>query len=119
MPGWKFVAFGDLGIACCAAAEGTAFSQQLRPSGAMNRAVDTAAAEQRFIGSVDDGVNAKCGDVAGDDFEPRTADFARCRGQAEAGAAVGTPFSANSCCNSPAWNISRMMSQPPMNSPLT
>jgi hypothetical protein len=28
-------------------------------------------------------------------------------------------LSANSCCNSPAWNISRMMSQPPTNSPFT
>src|SRR3954451_3677254 len=102
MPGGKSVAFGDLGIACCAATEGTAFSQQLRPGRAMNRAVDTAAAEQRFIRSVDDGVNVKCGDVAGDDFEPPAGDFARCRGQAEAGAAVATPLSANSCCNSPA-----------------
>ncbi|SCB42221.1 hypothetical protein GA0061102_103637 [Rhizobium miluonense] len=29
------------------------------------------------------------------------------------------PFSWKCCCNSPAWNISRTMSQPPMNSPLT
>ena len=29
------------------------------------------------------------------------------------------PFSLNRPCNSPAWNISRMMSQPPTNSPLT
>ena len=36
-----------------------------------------------------------------------------------AGAPIVTPLSASNCCNSPAWNISRMMSQPPMNSPLT
>jgi hypothetical protein len=28
-------------------------------------------------------------------------------------------LSASNCCSSPAWNISRMMSQPPTNSPLT
>jgi hypothetical protein len=28
-------------------------------------------------------------------------------------------LSAKSCCSSPAWNISRMISQPPRNSPLT
>ena len=38
---------------------------------------------------------------------------------AAAAAATVTPLSANSCCSSPAWNISRMMSQPPTNSPLT
>ena len=30
-----------------------------------------------------------------------------------------TPFSLSNCCSSSAWNISRMMSQPPTNSPLT
>jgi peptidoglycan/LPS O-acetylase OafA/YrhL len=34
-------------------------------------------------------------------------------------AAAPMPLSASTCCNSPAWNISRTMSQPPMNSPLT
>ena len=34
-------------------------------------------------------------------------------------ALAGTPFSLNRPCSSPAWNISRMMSQPPTNSPLT
>jgi hypothetical protein len=34
-------------------------------------------------------------------------------------ARTGTPFSSSTCCNSPVSNISRMMSQPPMNSPLT
>ena len=38
---------------------------------------------------------------------------------ADAEAAMVTPLSASSCCSSPAWNISRMMSQPPTNSPLT
>ncbi len=85
----------------------------------MDRAIDAAPAKERRIGRVDDGVNAQAGDVGNNDFEPRLADLARATAQAEAAALTVTPLSANSCCNSPAWNISRMMSQPPMNSPLT
>ncbi len=32
---------------------------------------------------------------------------------------IAMPLSTKSCCNSPAWNISRVMSQPPTNSPFT
>jgi hypothetical protein len=39
--------------------------------------------------------------------------------QADAPAFTVTPFSLSVCCNSPAWNISRTMSQPPTNSPFT
>jgi hypothetical protein len=83
----------------------------------MDRTIHAAATEQRFIGSVDDGVNAKRGDIGDDDLEPRAAELAA--GQAQAAGALITPFSASRVCNSPAWNISRMMSQPPTNSPLT
>ena len=38
---------------------------------------------------------------------------------ADAASRTGRPFSLSSPCSSPAWNISRMMSQPPTNSPLT
>jgi hypothetical protein len=85
----------------------------------MDRTIDTAAAKQRRIRGVDDRVNAQCGDVGNDDFQPRLADLARRKTQAEAAALTVTPLSASSCCSSPAWNISRMMSQPPTNSPLT
>ena len=85
----------------------------------MNRAIDAAATEQRRIRRVDNGVNAQRRDVGKNDVKPRLADQARGVAQAEAAALTVTPFSANSCCNSPAWNISRMMSQPPTNSPLT
>ena len=85
----------------------------------MDRTIDAAATEQRGIGGVDDGVNAQGRDVGGDDFQPRRAELARRQAQAEAAAVTVTPLSANSCCSSPAWNISRMMSQPPTNSPLT
>ena len=85
----------------------------------MDRAIDAAPAKERRIRGVDDGDNAERGDLGNDDFEPRLADQARGDAQAEAAALTVTPLSVNSCCNSPAWNISRMMSQPPMNSPLT
>ena len=85
----------------------------------MDRAIDAATAEQRAIGRVDDGVNAQRRDVGNEDLEPRRAELARRKAQAEAAALSVTPLSARSCCNSPAWNISRMMSQPPTNSPLT
>jgi hypothetical protein len=85
----------------------------------MDRAIDTASAKQRSVGSVDDGVNAKGRDIGDGNFQPRRAELARRKAQAEAAALTVTPLSANSCCNSPAWNISRMMSQPPTNSPLT
>jgi hypothetical protein len=85
----------------------------------MDRAIDAAPAEERRIRRVDDGVNAQRGDVGNNDFQPRLADLTRDAAQAEAAALTVTPFSAKSCCNSPAWNISRMMSQPPTNSPLT
>jgi hypothetical protein len=85
----------------------------------MDRTIDPATAEQRRVGGVDDGVNAKRRDIGDDDFQPRRANLARVQVQAEAAALTVTPLSARSCCSSPAWNISRMMSQPPTNSPLT
>jgi hypothetical protein len=39
----------------------------------MNRAIDPTAAQQRRIGGVDDGVNAKRCNVSDDDFQPRVA----------------------------------------------
>ena len=85
----------------------------------MDRTIDAATAQQRRIRGVDDGVNAQGRDIGDDDFQPRRADLARGETQAVAAALTVTPLSARSCCSSPAWNISRMMSQPPTNSPLT
>ena len=119
MPRRQPISPGNLGIAGLAAMEGAAFGEQLGPRRAMDRAIDAAPAEQGRIGGVDDGVNAQGGDVGDDDFEARGADLARRQAQAEAAALTVTPLSASSCCSSPAWNISRMMSQPPTNSPLT
>ncbi len=85
----------------------------------MDCAIDPAPAEQGRVRGVDDGVNAERGDVGNNDFQSRLADLTRDAAQAEAAALTVTPLSTKSCCNSPAWNISRMMSQPPTNSPLT
>jgi hypothetical protein len=119
MPHRKEISLGDLGVAGFAAAQLAAFGQQPRPGCIMDRTIDAAPAEQRRICRVDDGVNAQRGDVGNNDFQPGVADLARRSAQAEAAALTVTPLSASSCCNSPAWNISRMMSQPPTNSPLT
>ena len=119
MPRRQPITSGNLGAAGLAAIQGTAFGEKLRSGGPMDRAIDAPAAEQRGVRRVDDGVNAKRRDVGDDDFQPRRADLARRPIQAEAAALTVTPLSANSCCSSPAWNISRMMSQPPTNSPLT
>ena len=119
MLGFKLVAPGNLGIAGFATLQHSAFHDEFGAGGAMDRAIDAASAEQRRIRRVDDGVNAQCGDVGNNDFQPRLADLARRGAQADAAALMVTPLSVNSCCNSPAWNISRMMSQPPTNSPLT
>ena len=85
----------------------------------MDGAVHAATAEQGLIRGVDDGVNAQGSDVGNNDFQPRVAELARREAQADAAALTTTPLSASSCCSSPAWNISRMISQPPTNSPLT
>lgn len=119
MLGFEPVAPGDFGIAGRTTIQRATLGQQFRSGRPMDRTIDAAPAEQGRIRGVDDGVNAQCRDVGNDDFQPRLADLARCRTQAEAAVLTATPLSANSCCNSPAWNISRMMSQPPMNSPLT
>jgi hypothetical protein len=58
MPRRQTITLGDLGVAGCAAAKRAAFGEQLRPGGTMDRAIDAAAAEQRRIRGVDDGVNA-------------------------------------------------------------
>ena len=118
MAGRQSVALGDLGVTGLTSTEGPAFRQQFGSGRIVDRTVHATAAKQRCIGGVDDGVNAQCGDVGDDNLEPRRPELARRKAQAEAAASV-TPLSANSCCNSPAWNISRMMSQPPTNSPLT
>ena len=119
MLGFEQVAAGDFGIAGRTTIQPATLGQQFRSGRPMDCTIDAAPAEQRRIRGVDDGVNAQGRDVGNDDFQPRLADLAGETAQAEAAALTVTPLSVKSCCNSPAWNISRMMSQPPTNSPLT
>jgi hypothetical protein len=119
MPRRQTISSGDFGIAGRAAVERAAFGQQFGPGRAVDRAIDAAATEQGRIGGVDDGVNAQARDIGDDNFQPRAADLAGRKTQAEAAALTATPLSASNCCNSPAWNISRTISHPPTNSPFT
>ena len=119
MPRRQPITAGDFGVAGFATAERAAFGEKPWSRGAMDCTIDAAAAEQRRIRGVHDRVNAERRDVGDDDFQPRRSDQARTPAQAEAAALTVTPLSASSCCSSPAWNISRMISQPPTNSPLT
>ena len=64
-----------------AAAERPALGQDRRAAGAVDRAVHAAAAEQRLVGGVDDGVDDLLGDVAAHDLDgsghsPVSIDFA-------------------------------------------
>jgi hypothetical protein len=52
------IAIRDFGAAGLAAMERAAFGKKLWPGRAMDRTIDTAAAEQGSVRRVDDGVNA-------------------------------------------------------------
>ena len=75
VPGLEPIAAGDLGGTGVAAAQGLAFGQELGSGGAMNGAVDAAAAEQRGVGGIDDGVDVERRDVGDADLEPRRSDI--------------------------------------------
>ena len=65
------------GRAGFAAVERFAFLQQLRACGTMDRAVDPAAAEQRRVRRIDDGVDRERGDVGDDDIQSRRSGLGR------------------------------------------
>src|SRR5207248_1710879 len=71
--GRQSIPLGDPRLARGAASERAALGEQLGPRGAMNRAVHAAAAEQRRVGGVDDGVDGLLSDVALDSFDVRHA----------------------------------------------
>jgi len=120
MPGRKPIAIGDLGAAGFAAMERAAFDEKLGAGRAMDRTIHRHRRRgATYLAALTMASTLSVVDVGDEDFQPRCADLARDKTQAEAAAATVTPLSANSCCSSPAWNISRMMSQPPTNSPLT
>jgi hypothetical protein len=66
--GGEAIAVGQPSLALRTAADFQALLQQLRPRGAMDRAIDAPAAAHRLIGGVDDGVDLELGDVADEDF---------------------------------------------------
>jgi len=66
----QLVAHGDLRIARLAAIEGAAGDRKFGTSRSMNGTVDSAAAEQRTVGGIDDGINLQLGDVAHMHSEP-------------------------------------------------
>src|SRR5262249_38238525 len=59
--GFEAIAACDLGGAGVAAAERATFGEKVRPGGAVDGAIDAAAAEQRLVGSVDDGPDIERG----------------------------------------------------------
>ena len=75
VPGLEAIAAGDLGGTGVAAAQRLALGQQLGSGGAMDGAVDAAAAEQRPVGRVDDGIDVERRDVGDANLEPRRSDI--------------------------------------------
>ena len=67
----QVVAAGQSDLAGRTAAERPALLEQLRAGGAVDRAVDASAAEQRRVRGVDDGVDLQSRDVVFDDPDPR------------------------------------------------
>lgn len=67
----QIITLGDFRLAGFAAVERAALFQQLRPGGAMDGAVHAAAAQERSVGGVDDGIDVLLGDVALEDCETR------------------------------------------------
>ena len=63
IPAGEAVPARDLGLAGGSAVQRRAFLQKLRPCRAVNRAVHAAAAQQRGVRGVDDGVHGHPGDV--------------------------------------------------------
>ena len=98
--------FGTLGD--CAACDGSRTSRLDTPSRPSSESAATEgqkrkgrASSSRFIARLS---------PLGRDGRPQA--FSVC-------ALLATPLPLSNSCNSPAWNISRMMSQPPTNSPFT
>ena len=67
--GRQAVAPGDFRLAGRAAVQRAALFQQIGTGRAMDGTIDAAAAQQRFIGGVDDGVQSQRGDVDLTDFD--------------------------------------------------
>src|SRR4029078_122971 len=75
VPCLKPIATRDLGRARLATAERPAFGEQFRSSRPMDCTIDAAAAEQRTVGGVHDGIDIERGDIGHENFEPGRAHF--------------------------------------------
>ena len=71
----QIVSASDFRFTRLATAECATFGKKLWSSGAMNRAIDSAAAKQRSIGRVHNCNHIKLGDVATHDFDRATKQF--------------------------------------------
>src|SRR5882762_1103193 len=65
----QIVSASDFRFTRLATAECPALREKLRSSGAMNGAIDSAAAKQRRIGRVHNCIDIECGDIAADDVD--------------------------------------------------
>ena len=63
------IATSDFRFTGFTAAKRTAFRKQLRSSGAMNRSVDSAAADKRRVRRVHNGIDLELRDIAADDID--------------------------------------------------
>src|SRR5438067_2380068 len=64
MPGRQPIAAGQPCLSRRAATDPAAFGEEFRAGGAVNRAIDPAAAKQRRIGGIDDRIDRQPGDIA-------------------------------------------------------
>lgn len=60
---WQAVSAGDAGLPRGAAAQLAALLQQFRPGGAVNGPIHPAAAQQRRIGGIHNGIHGQRGDI--------------------------------------------------------
>jgi hypothetical protein len=73
MPRRQPIAAGDLGHTGVGAAKCPALIAQLRPGGTVDRAVDTATAEQTPVRRIDDDIDIECRDVGDEDLKSGSA----------------------------------------------
>ncbi len=119
-PGWEVEARGQLGVARFTAIEEAASLEKPRACRAVDRAIDTAAAQQARIGGIDDRVEREARNIALDDLDTgQISTDPALTDQTLAECPAVTPASARNVLSSPDCAISRTISQPPTNSPLT
>src|SRR5439155_6258389 len=71
----QIISPSDFCLARRATSKCPAFGEELWPGGAVNCAIDSAAAEQRGVCCVHNGINLQLGDVAADDVDLAGGDF--------------------------------------------